>query len=111
LFVREEIRTSLALLNELTDSIIVQDGARLAGLRANGAHFLMLVGTVLACWLTWLAASRAAASDVGAAGDLRRRKRRNTCFLAEQYLAPAAALAKSALSGRMLDLCEAGEAE
>jgi alkylation response protein AidB-like acyl-CoA dehydrogenase len=107
LFVGEKISASLALLNELTDSIIAQNGARLAGLRANGAHYLMFSGTVLACWLTWLAASRATASDVSAAGEFARRKKRNARFLVAQYLAPAAALAKSALSGQMLDLCEA----
>jgi hypothetical protein len=107
LFVREKISASLALLNELTDSIIVQNGARLTGLRANGAHYLMFSGTVLACWLTWLAASRATESDVNAASEVARRKRRNAVFLVAQYLAPAAALAKSTLSGQMLDLCEA----
>jgi len=109
--VREKIRTSLELLNELTDWMVAQEGTRLAGLRANGAHYLMFAGTVLACWLTWLAASRATASDVGAGAEFPRRKRRNARFMAAQYLAPAAALAKSALSGQMLDLCEAGEAE
>jgi 3-(methylthio)propanoyl-CoA dehydrogenase len=105
--VREKIHASLELLIELTDWIVAQQGTGLAGLRANGAHYLMFAGTVLACWLTWLAASRAMAADVGAAAEFPRRKRRNARFMAAQYLAPAAALAKSAL----LDLCEAGEAE
>jgi hypothetical protein len=111
LFVREKIRASLVVLNELTDSIVVQSGARLASLRANGAHYLMFSGTVLACWLTWLAASRAIASDTSVAGEFSRRKRRNARFLAAQYLAPAAALAESSLSSQMFDLCEAGEVE
>jgi alkylation response protein AidB-like acyl-CoA dehydrogenase len=111
LFVREQIRASLALLKELTDSILVQNGARLASLRANGAHYLMFSGTVLACWLTWLAALRATASDTSVAGEFSRRKRRNARFLAAQYLAPAAALAESALSSQTFDLCEAGEVE
>lgn len=85
------IECALKYLRTLTNWIVRQPNSETAALQFNGAHYLMLFGTVLASWLS-LAAAKSSLS-LQAADTFKARKLQNARFLAGQFLPPAMALA------------------
>lgn len=86
-----KVDRALQHLRHLTNWIVAQPAGRASALQFNGAHYLMLFGTVLASWLTLMAA-RDSVSMPAERKAFKARKLRNARFIAEQFLPPAMAL-------------------
>ncbi len=89
------------LLGELTAAIVAAKTDNSNTLKANGAHYLMFAGGVLAGWLSLLAASKAGEGASSA-------KIRNAIHLVDQCIKPAAALARASLSREAISMAIEG---
>lgn len=92
--IRVLIEARLHLLRTISNRIVRETGD-MTETRANAAHYLVFFGAVLASWLSWAAACRA--KSVFGQDEIVARKIGHARFMAEQCLAPAAALAESTL--------------
>lgn len=91
LAVISQVECALQHLRSLTSWIVAQPANRTSALQFNGAHYLMLFGTVLASWLSLVAARASLSLEEG--DSFKARKVRNAKFIADQFLPPAMALA------------------
>lgn len=91
----DDLAEAVDRLIELTSTIVGGNKQHKKMLQANGAHFLMFAGGVIAGWLSLLAAAKAESSrDIEDSSA----KSRNLRLLVDQYIKPAATLAKASLS-------------